>query len=93
MNVPIQRIEQASGATAIWGSAAAILGQLLGWASENATLCGLLIAFGGLLIQALAARHTKKLRIADELRKQAEEQRKIEEHYLKMQILKAELPN
>lgn len=90
--MPIQKIEQASGATAIWGSVVAILGQLLGWVSANATLCGLIIAFGGLLIQAITAYHTRKLRDADEARKRAEEQRAIEEHYLKMKIMVAELP-
>ena len=79
-----QRIEQAGGFTAIWGSVLTVLGQILGWASANATLCGLLIAFGGLIIQASAARHTRKLR-------DAEEQRKREEHALKMQLLQAEL--
>ena len=89
----MQKIESASGATAIWGSSLAILGQLLGWVSANATLCGLIIAFLGLLIQALAARHTRRLREQEECRKQAEEQRNIEEHIIKMQILRGELPD
>lgn len=82
--MPLQKIEQAGGATAVWGSAAAIIGQLFGWVSTNATLCGLLIAFGGLVLQSLSAKHNRKLRDADELRKQ-------EEHELKMKILLAEL--
>ena len=87
----MQRIEQAGGLTAIWGSAIAIGGQLLGWVSANATLCGLLIALGGLVLQALAACHNRALRNADEARKTAEEQRKIEEHYLRMKLMQAEL--
>ena len=85
-----QRIEQASGATAVWGSAIAIAGQLLGWISENATLCGLLIAFGGLLLQASTARYNRKIRSAEEARKKAEELRSIEEHELRMRLLMAE---
>ena len=46
----MNRIESASGATAIWGPRLAILGQLFGWVSANATLCGLIIAFIGLMI-------------------------------------------
>ena len=80
----MQKIESASGATAVWGSALAILGQLFGWVSANATLCGLIIAFLGLLIQTIAASHTRSLR-------NAEEQRQIEAHQLKMQILRSEL--
>ncbi len=89
----MNRIESASGATAIWGSALAILGQLFGWVSANATLCGLIIAFIGLMIQIVAASHTRRLREAEERRKQAEEQRHIEEHQIKMQILRGELPD
>lgn len=85
-----QRIEQACGATAVWGSVIAIAGQLLGWISENATLCGLLIAFGGLLLQASAARYNRKIRSAEEARKKAEEQRSIEEHELRMKLMLAE---
>lgn len=83
-NVPFQRIEQAGGTTAIWGSAAAVFGQLLGWVSENATVCGLMIALGGLIIQAIAAHHTRKIR-------NAEEARRIEEHQLQVQVLQSQL--
>lgn len=85
-----QRIEQASGATAVGGSVIAIAGQLLGWISENATLCGLLIAFGGLLLQASATRYNRKIRSAEEARKKAEEQRSIEAHELRMKLMWAE---
>lgn len=85
-----QRIEQAGGDTAVWGSAVAIAGQLLGWVSENVTLCGLLIAFGGLLLQASAARYNRKILNAELAQKKAEERRNIEEHELRMKLLMAE---
>lgn len=80
----MQKIESASGATAIWGSALVVLGQCFEWVSVNATLCGLIIAALGLLIQAFATAHTRRLR-------NAEEQRRIESHELQMQILRCEL--
>lgn len=80
----MNRVESAGGMTAVWGSAAAVIGQLFGWVSANATLCGLLIAFSGLLLQAIAARHNKRFR-------EAEEQRQKEEHTLRMQLLQAGL--
>ena len=89
----MNRVESASGATAVWGSSLAILGQFLGWVSANATLCGLIIAFIGLVIQGFAASHTRKLRDAEERRKQAEEQRQIQEHQIKMKIMLGELPD
>ena len=82
----MQKIEYASGATAVWCSCMAIVGQLLGWVSANATLCGLFIAFMGLLIQAFAASHTRHLR-------EAEDQRRNEEHLIKMQIMRGEIPD
>ena len=89
----MNRVESASGAAAIWGSAFVVLGQFFEWVSANATLCGLIIAFIGLVIQGFAASHTRKLRDAEEHRKQAEEQRQIQEHQIKMKIMLGELPD
>lgn len=45
----MQRIENASGATAVWGSTIAVCGQLLGWVSARAYVnrhrCGWGIAY------------------------------------------------
>lgn len=89
--MPTQKLESAGLAVAVWTSFCAMLGSAVDWLTADATRTGLLIAFGGLLIQAGSAWHNRALRQADERRKEAEDRRKEEEHQLKMAILRSEL--
>lgn len=73
----MQRIETTAGAVSLWASFLTAFTSLFGWLTSNATMCGLLIAAGGLGVQVVSSRRN--------------ERRKDEEHALRMALLRSKL--
>ena len=87
----MDRVESISRNTAVWGGLLTALGQGLTWIGENAALCGVMIAFGGLGVQLIVAQYNKNKAVAERQAIESSEKRRQEEHELKMAILRAQL--
>ena len=91
--MPTQKIEQAAAGLTIWGSAVAWIFTVLDWMSRNLSTVSAITLVGGFALQLWASRHNRARMDADERRAEAEEQRRSDEHELKMKILRGELPD